>query len=73
MSPQRQIDIVLDLQIFRIRQIFNLEESLHLCHAFRRQVDNFILFINDKISRFFPFHAHNGVHLRKGLHIRPPL
>ena len=98
-----QVNIMLYFQVFRIGQIFNLEETFHLRHAFRRQVNDFkrreqyncdityvtnnelgfdylrdnmvindyILFIHDKITGFFPFHTHNGIHLGKGFHIRP--
>ena len=73
MGPQSQVNIVLYFQIFRVCQVFNLEETLHLGNAFLCQVDDFILLIDDKISGLFPFHAHNGIHFGQRFHIGPAL
>ncbi len=66
---ERQYDIVLDLQILGIGKIFNLKETLYFGNARLRQIHHFILFVYDKISRFFSFHAHDGVHLGQLFHI----
>ena len=62
-GPQRQDHIVLDLDIFRIRQVFNLEEFLYSAHAFRSQVHLLIFFIYNKITGLLDVLSHNGIHL----------
>ena len=56
---------MLDLQVLRIRQIFNMEELLDFFDAFFRQVYHFILFIDHKVAGLLDVLAHNGVHLGK--------
>ena len=60
--PKSQEDIVLDFDIFRIRQIFYLEELLHLVNALGGKVHHLVLFIDDKVAGFLPLHPHDGVH-----------
>ena len=69
MGPQRQNNIVLDLQILRIRQIFNLEKALYFRHTLCSQIHDFILFIDNEIACFLALHAHDGIHLRQLFHI----
>ena len=59
--PQGQDNIVLDLQIFRVSQIFNVEKFFHFPDAFLCQVHYLILFINNEVSRLLDLLAHNGV------------
>ena len=63
MGTQCQNDIMLDLQIFRICQIFDLEELLNFLHAFRSQIDQLILFIDDEITVFFLLDTHHDIQL----------
>ena len=62
-STQRQDNIVLNLQIFRISQVFNVEIILHALYAVRSQIYNLILFIDNKITRLCDLLTHDGVHL----------
>ena len=71
--PKRQNNIVLDLNVFRIRKVFNLEELLHLVNALCGKIDYLVLLIDDKISGLFPLNPHNGIHLRKIRHVLAPL
>ena len=64
-GPQSQNDVVLDLQILRIRQVVNMEILLHPLYAVGSQVYNLILFIDDEISGLGDLLAHDGVHLGK--------
>ena len=70
---QGQDDIMLDFQILRIREVLNLEKSFHFSNTLLRQVDHFILFIDNEVSRFLLFHAHDGVQLGQILHVRAAL
>ena len=72
-SPQRQNDIVLDLQILRIGIVVDMEKFLHLFNACRRQIDYLVLLVDDKISRFLLDNPHQGIHLGELLHIIAPL
>ena len=49
-GAQSQDDIVLDLQILRIRQVVDLEKLLHLLDALLRQGDDLVLFIDNEIA-----------------------
>ncbi len=60
---------MLNLQILRIRQVINLEETLHLGHTLCSQVYHLILFIDDKITGLLAFHTHDGIHLGQLFHI----
>ena len=62
--PQRQDDIVLDFQIFRICQVFNIKKLLYFLYTLLCQVNDFILFIDNEISGFRDLLAHDGGHLR---------
>ena len=64
-GPQSQNDVVLDLQILRIRQVVNMEILLHPLYAVGSQVYNLILFIDDEIPRLRDLLAHDGIHLGK--------
>ena len=68
-SAQGQNNVVLNLQILRIRQIFNLEESLHPGHTLCGQVHYLILLIDDKVTRLLTFHTHDGIHLGQLFHV----
>ena len=69
MGPQCQNDVVLDLQVLRICEVINMEESLNLLHTCCGQVDDLILFIDDKVSGLFLYHTHNSIHLGQFLYI----
>ena len=63
-GAQRQDDIVLDLDILRIRQVVDLEETLALRDALLGQRDDLILLIDNEISGLGDLLAHEGCHLR---------
>ena len=63
MSPQCQNNIVLDLQILGICQVLNVEKLLHFLDTLLSQVDNLILFIDNKITGLYNFFAHDCGHL----------
>ena len=56
---------MLDLKIFGICQIFNMEELFNLFNTFGRQVYHFVLLIDNEVSAFFYLFFHNGCHLGK--------
>ena len=60
-GTEGQDDIMLDLQVLRIGQVFNMEELLHLLNAFGRQVYNLILLIDNEISGLLDLLAHDSV------------
>ena len=62
-GTQCQNDIMLDLQIFRISQIFDLEELFNLFHTFCGQIDQLILFIDDEIAILFLLDTHHDIQL----------
>ena len=66
---QRQDDIMLDLQIFRICEVLDLEKALYLRNALRREVYDLVLLIDDKVSRLLALNSHDGVHLGQLFHI----
>ena len=68
-SPQSQNNIMLNFQILRVGQIFNLEEPLHFADALSSQVHHLILLVYNKVAGLFTLHTHNGVHLGQLLHI----
>ena len=64
-GPECQDNVVLDLQILGIRQVFNMEEFLHLLDTILGQVDGLLLFIHDEVAGLLDFLAENGVDLRE--------
>ena len=64
-GPQSQNDVVLDLQVLRIRQVLNMEEFLHFLHALLSQVDDLVLLIDDKVPCLLDLLAHDGADLGK--------
>ena len=46
---------MLDLAVFRIRQVVDMEEFLYAFHAFRRQRYVLVFFVQDEITGFFLF------------------
>ena len=62
-GTKSQIHIVLDLQVFCICQVFDLEEFLYLFHTLLRQGHYFIFFIDDEITCFCDLFSHKGRHL----------
>ena len=68
-GPQGQDDAVLDLQVLGVRQVLNMEETLHLADAFRGQVDDFILLIDNEITGLLLLDAHDGVDLGQVIHV----
>ena len=63
--PQSKNNIVLNLQILRIRQVLNVEEILHFLDSVLCQVDRFFLLIDNEIAGLFDFLTQNSVHLGK--------
>ena len=55
---------MLNFQIFRVCQVFNPEEFLHLMHPILCKIDGFFLFVYDKISGFLDFFTHDRSHFR---------
>ena len=62
-GTQGQDDAVLDLQVLGIRQVLDTEKSLDLGYAFRGEVDELVLFVDDKIAGLFALNAHDGIDL----------
>ena len=62
---QGEDDIVLNLEIFGIRKVFDMEEFLNLFDTLCSQVYNLILFIYNEITVFFLLDAHDRIHLGK--------
>ena len=62
---QGEDDIVLNLKIFGIRKVFDMEEFLNLFDTLCSQVYNLILFIYNEITVFFLLDAHDRIHLGK--------
>ena len=60
---QRQNDVVLDLQIFRISEVVDMEELLHPAYTFLGQVDLFLFLIDDKVTGLHDIFAHDRIHL----------
>ena len=58
-------DIVLDLQIFRIRKVVDMEECLDLLNTLFCQVYDFLFLIYDEITGLRDLLAHDGVELVK--------
>ena len=56
-------DIVLDLQIFRISQVINVEVFLYLLDALFSQVDYFIFFVYYEVTGLFDLFTHDGIDL----------
>ena len=46
-----------------------MEELLNLGDTFRREIDHFVLFIDDEISRFFSLDAHDRIDLGQVFHV----
>ena len=63
MSTQRKNNIMLDFQIFRICQVFNIKEFFHFMNTLFRQVYDFIFFIYDKVTGLDDFLTHDSCHL----------
>ena len=72
-GPQRQNNIVLDLQIFRVREIFNGEKFLHFFHTVLCQSNNLILLIDNEVPGLYDFFAHDSRHLSHLAAGFPPL
>ena len=62
-GTQSQDNVMLNLQVLRICQVFNMEVLLHLLDALFCQVDHFILFIHNEIACLLNLLAHDGVDL----------
>ena len=72
-GPQGQDDVVLYLQVLRVRQVLYMEEILHLLDSGLRQVDHLVLFIDHVVPGLGDILAHDGVHLGKFPGSLPPL
>ena len=68
-GTESQNDIVLDLQVFRIRIVFDVEEFLYLGDTFLGQIDDLVLLIDDEIAGLLTLHSHDGIHLGQFFHI----
>ena len=62
-GTQRQLHIVLDLQVFRIGQILNLEELLYFLDTISGQMHDLIFLVDDEISGLLDLLTHDGIHL----------
>ena len=65
MCTKCQNNVVLDLQIFRIRKVLNMEELLNLLHTFFGQVDVPFFLIHNEITGLFNVLTKDGIHLGK--------
>ena len=63
MGTQRQDNIMLDLQVFRICQVFYTKEFFYFVDALLRQVDDLIFFVDNEVSGFDDLLTHDGSHL----------
>ena len=63
MCTECKDDIVLDLQVFRICQVLDIEEFLNLLHTLLGKVYNLIFFIYYEVTGLDNFFAHDGSHL----------
>ena len=54
---------MLDLQVFRVGEVFNLEEFLYLFHPLLREGDDLVFFVDDEISGLGDLLAHDRRHL----------
>ena len=62
-GPQGKDDIVLDLLVFDIRQVVDLEELFDLVHALCGQMDLLFLLVDDKVAGLLLLFLHDDVHL----------
>ena len=62
-STECQVHIVLNLQILCICQILNIEELLYFFYTLLCQSNDFIFFINDKVTSLSDLFSHNSCHL----------
>ena len=60
---ERKDDVVLDLQVFRICQVFDIEEFLNLLHTLFSKIDDLIFFIYYEVTGLNNFFAHDSSHL----------
>ena len=63
MGTQGKNDIVLDLKVFRIGKVLDMEELLDFLDTLLCQIDDLVLFIDDEIAGLGDFFAHDGGHL----------
>ena len=63
MSTKSQNHIVLDFQVFRVCQVFNVKKLLNLFHTLFGEVYNLVLFIDNKVSGLDNLLTHNSGHL----------
>ena len=56
---------MLNLKVFRIREVLETEEFLDFRDAVLGQVHNLVLLIDHIVAGFGDFLAHNRVHLRE--------
>ena len=68
-GAQRENDAVLDLQIFRIRKVADVEELLRLRDALLCEVHDLVLLVDEKVSGLLLLDAHDGINLRKVLDV----
>ena len=64
-GTESQNNIMLNLQIFRICKIINVEEFLYLLHTVFCKVDRLFFLIDNKVSCLLNLLAHNGIDLGK--------
>ena len=65
MGTESKDNVVLDLQILRIREVVDMEECLDLLYALLCQVYDFLFLIYDEIAGLCDLLAHDGVELVK--------
>ena len=59
---QGVVDVVLQFQVFGVRQVIHVEEFFCLCDTFLCQHNAFCLFIQNKVPFFLQFFFHQRVH-----------
>ena len=73
MRTERKDHVILDLDVLGIRKVLDLEELLDLGHTLCGKSNEFVLLVNDKITRLFSLDTHDGIHLGQIFHVLAPL
>ena len=63
MCTKCQCDVMLDFQVLRICQVFNIEEFLNLLHTLFSKIDDLIFFIYYEVTGLNNLFTHDGCHL----------
>ena len=63
MSSECQNNIMLDLDILRVSQVFNMEKLLDFSYTALGKIEILVLLVDNKVTRLFSLNTHDGVHL----------